>query len=240
MNICFITTETRACRLIMDRLESESCSCYMLEDWVQLYKSLQSRECTIDIIVCDFTLIGSCYFNLFEAVKKQGHKIPLIYYNDPVPDKDTRVVHWVNQNEVNYNTKFPASLLPYLEKINEIVSDKSIRCHISLLQPAVPVGYESLKESTEGRSIDLNQFRKRNGLTPVMFHLFEYMYKNRSKELTIKELSRELFGKFPFSGVKRGNVYSYISRLRKTLVNDDEFHLDIIRTSQGCYELIVY
>ncbi|WP_149553780.1 helix-turn-helix domain-containing protein [Treponema pectinovorum] len=240
MELCFLTKEKNVCRLIMDRLESKDCHCYMQDDWIYLYKSLQSYKCSIDMIICDFQVMGCAYFNLFEVIAEMGKKIPVIYYNDPLPSDEERIEHWISQNELCYSSKFESVYLDILNSLNKIVSDPSIKRHIALMQPAVPVGFKTLKQGTHCREIDLNQFRIRNSLSPSLFRLFVFMYKNRSKELSIKRIERAVFGgKFDFFD-RKSSVYSYISRLRKSIENDSFVKIDIIRCDKGSYQMILY
>ncbi len=240
MHLCFLTREESVCRLIMSRMESFGCQCYLQDDWGALYVELQKFDCSIDMIVSDFSLVGTCNFSLFDSLAEMGKKIPIIYYNDPATNDTERVLHWVGQNELCYHFKFPQEFTPVLENLNSVICDPSIRQHISLLQPAVPVGFEKLKTAAGGRELDLVQFRFRNNLSPVIFRLFEYMYKNRNRELTIKEIEKTLFGKRRAFFGHKSSVYSYISRLRTQIESDFATKVKILRSSKGRYKMIVY
>lgn len=240
MELCFITTEKNVCRLIMDRMETKDRRCYLQNDWICLYKTLQSYKCSIDMIICDFQIMGSAYFNLFEVIAEMGKKIPIVYYNDPLPKDEERVEHWIAQNEVCYSSKLPSNCIDVLSELNKAVTDPTIRRHISLMQPAVPVGFKQSKQGTVCREIDLQQFRIRNSLSPTLFRLFVFMYKNRSKALSLKKIKKAIFGgKFDFYS-RKSTVYSYISRLKKVIVSDTCIKIDIIRCGKGFYEMIVY
>lgn len=240
VNLCFLTKEENTCRLIMSRLELKGWTCFIQNDWIGLYRSLQETECKIDMIICDFTLIGSCYFNLFESILELGKKIPVIYYNDPVPSDDERIAHWISQNELCYSSKFPAYCVNVITELNKIICDKTVKRHISLLQPAVPVGFDLKKNGNSEKEIDLLSFRFRNNLTPVLFKLFEYMYKNRFRDLSLKELNRVLRKKNHFFLKPKNFAYAYISRLREKIKNDLIVKTKIIRSSPGYYRLIIF
>lgn len=237
--LCFITKEENTCRLIMERLESAECRCFLQTDWVGLYRSLQDYECRIDMIICDFALVGSSYFNLAQSIREMGKKIPVIYYNEPVSDEQ-RVNHWINQYELSYSSTLNQKQLDVLSVLNKVICDPSIRRHISLLQPALPVGYEKQTTGNNLREIDLLQFRLRKNLTPVMFQLFEFFYKNRKRDISIREIGKVLFKKRRFFLCSRATVYAYISRLRCLIENDLIVKIKIIRSSPGRYRMIVY
>ena len=240
MHLCFLTREENVCRLIMSRLESKDCECYLQNDWGALFVELQKSDCKIDMIVSDFTLVGTCNFSLFDSLAELGRKIPVIYYNDPAPDDAERVQHWIGQNELCYKGKFPQKFVEILEKLNEIVCDCSVKQHISLLQPPVPVGFEKLRIMEEKRDLDLVQFRFRNNLSPAIFNLFEFMYRNRTRELSLKEIEKALFGRRKSFLRHRASVYSYISRLRTQIETDFASKVRILRSGKGCYRMIVY
>lgn len=240
MEICFLTREKNVCRLIMERLENSGCRCYLQDDWSLLYKSIQDFNCQIDMIVCDFTLISGCCFNLFESIFEMGKKIPIIYYNDPSSPDDERINQWISQNELYYQFNFPKNCIPTLKKLNEIICDPSVKRHISLLQPAVPVGWEKLRGSETQREIDLLDFRFRNNLSPVLFQLFEYMYKNRTKDMSLSELEKVLFRSKKNFFDHKSSVYSYISRLKNQIETDSATKIKIFRSSRGCYRMVVY
>ncbi len=240
MRICFITAQTDLCHLLIEQLQDDEHQCFIVDSWIDFEDSLLDDTHALDLILCDFSLLGSCDFNLFRVIKETGNCIPLIYYNDPKPTDTSRVMRWISQNEEHYKTKFPQYLKPELEKINQLIINPSIRRHISLLQPPVPVGYKDIKEHTENREVDLNSFRRRNSIPPVTFKLFKYMYEHRHREFSLKELSKVIFKNSFLHHAKEASVYSYISRLRKSLAQDRFIDIDIIRTSPGCYEMIVY
>ena len=240
MEFCFITSQPEVCRLIMSRISDETHRCYIQNDWIEFEKDIKRQDKKLDLILCDFQLIGVCGMNLFEVIRQTGNTIPLIFYNDPIPKDETRVEHWMGQNSAYYYEPFPQYMKAELEKINDIITDPSIRKYIALLQPPVPVGFEQYKKPTEKREIDLAAFRRRNQVSPVIFKLFKYMYENRKNEFTMQELSRVIFNKHDFFLKRKSSVYSYISRLRKYLENDILIEAEIVRTAPGAYELVIY
>ena len=241
MILCFITREENTSRLIMERLHKKKIGCFLQTDWVALYRDLQDYNCKISMIACDFALAGSSYFNLAQSIREMGKSIPVVYYNDPLPKDEERVSHWISQNELNLKEGVSDEVREVFHELNLAVTDPRIRRHISILQPALPVGFDASSYKTSEKEIDLLDFRLRKKLTPVMFSLFEFMYKNRRKDLSIKEIARVLFKKKKSFFLRRNTcVYAYISRLRCLIENDLIVKIKIIRSSRGCYRMIVY
>lgn len=239
MEICFLTHEESVCRLIMERLEKFGFHCFLQNDWNALYRELQAPDCQLDLLVCDFLLTSTCCFNLFEAIIETGKKIPVIYYNDPSFDNLERINHWIGQNEIYYQTKFPSEYLDFLDKLNKTICAPDIKRHIALLQPPVPLGQFQEENSDFKEQLNLLEFRIQNNLSPVLFRLFEFMYKNRTKDLTLKELEKALFNRRRSFFGHKSSVYSYISRLKTSLGAEGTSGVRILRSSKGCYRLIV-
>ncbi|MDD5789671.1 MAG: hypothetical protein PUE30_04015 [Spirochaetia bacterium] len=239
MEICFLTHEESVCRLIMERLEKFGFRCFLQNDWNVLYSELQAPQCRIDLLVCDFMLTSTCCFNLFEAIIEAGKKIPVIYYNDPSFGDLERVNHWISQNEIYYQSAFPSKYLDFLDKLNKTVCDPRIKRHISLLQPPVPLDGTEEENAGAEEKLNLVEFRLRNNLSPVLYRLFEFMYKNRTKDLTLKELEKALFSRRRSFFGHKSSVYSYISRLKTSLGAGETSNVRILRSSRGCYRLIV-
>lgn len=240
MRVCFVTEQKSVCRVIINRLNDFGYHGYIQDDWLGLDNDLHSTTKKVDLLVCDFSYAGNASINFFEIVKQTGNNVPVIFYNDPLPDDDERVAWWIMQNENAYNTILPENTIELLNRLNSLICDSKIRPHISLLQPPVPLAYKDLRQNTPYRELDLYQFRRRTGIPPSMFSLFQYMYKNRTRDFTLMELSKALFKKRGRARESINSVYSYISRLKKYIEKDTESRIDIIRTSMGRYEMIVY
>ena len=240
MDITFISQEPEICRIFMDRLSAEGHCCFLEDDWLDFYLKLKNPETTPDLIVGDFRLMGDKASDVFEYVRCTGNIIPVLFYNDPIPDDCQRVEYWIDRNEKMFRSPFCLEMLPVLERINEIIVDPDVRKHISFLQPAVPLDNKKCGISTENREIDLTALRRRNRLPPVIFKLLKYMYANRHREMSVRELGKVLFsGKERFF-VKENTIYSYISRLKKYIAGDVVTDMEIVRSGKGEYELVVY
>ena len=240
MIFTFISTEPELCKLMIKRLENDTVQCFFQDDWIKLHDSIYNSMEVPDLFICDFALLAGDYFNIFRFLETAGCSAPVIYYNDPIPADEDRVEYWITQNKNHYKSQIKSELIPELNKINEFIKDPEIRKHIALLQPAIPVGTENLVDSTKYREIDLVAFRRRNNLPPSIYNLLVFMYNNRARPMTLKELSKVTFQGNKNSLKKEASVYSYISRLKKSIKNDKFTDMSILCSGNGNYELLVF
>ncbi len=235
MQLCFITQDEKSCRPIIDKLEPCGCLCRITDSWLSLFKSLQKKDCRIDMIVSDFKYMARGLFNLFESIRELGMKIPVIFYNDPFPFDSERIPFWIRLNEMSYKSVFPSECIRILSVLNEAIAAVHVQ------KPAAHPGSSVLLPDfcvDSCKEIDMGEFRARSKLSPVLFRLFEFMYKNRAREIPLEEIGGALFTEKK-SSVHSSVVYSYISRLRAQLECGSASRVRIIRSSAGCYKMVV-
>ncbi len=236
MKVLFLSREPAVCRLMAKKLGRDEFECTVADDVMGFYNSVMDGNLDTDIVVCDFRIFQLSIFNVYEFLSKSTTIIPLIFYNDPFPDGNGRIMYWIAQNEQLYNAPCLESFIPLFEKINAVIEDPSVHPYISLLQPPLPLPGDEDEAGTAGRKIDVRLFRKRNRLQPGLYKLFQIFYENQMKELSLAELSLHMWG----TRSKQNTVYSYISRLKKCIQSDCLVKIDILRTSTGYYEMTVY
>lgn len=236
MKICFLTREPAVCRMMAAQLAKEGVESTVCDDTMGFYEDVVQDNVTCDLFVCDFRLFQLSMYNFYEFMGSRPTVIPIVFYNDPHPDKDSRIMYWIAQNEQIYDRSNLDSLDSIFAKINDVIEDPAIKPYISLLQPPLPVAGMEDAGGSAGRQIDLRLFRKRNKLQPGLFKLFKIFYENQQQDLSLKELSRRMWGK----ANRSSTVYSYISRLRKCIEQDHLVRIDITRTAPGLYEMTVY
>jgi hypothetical protein len=239
MKVAFLTREPDVCELIASRLPAGDCTCTVSDNSLLFYDELIHKKMEVDLLVCDFKMFQHEVFNIFDFLKEKKMSIPLIFYNDPFPENEGRSLYWLAQNQEQFSRYDLDYLRPVLDRIAEIVEDPSIRPYVSLLQPPLPVTVDKMSDGNPDRIIVLPLIRRRNRMTPSLYNLFEFMYKNREDDISIDEIEKFLRRKKPGRG-NRNSVYSYISRLRKCLEKDKLVKIDIIRTDTGCYRMILY
>ena len=201
-----------------------------------VYDDLLNGSVDYDLLVCDFKALQMSIFNVYDFLQERSVILPIVFYNDPFPSREDRVAYWLMQNERLYDGESLRSLIPVLEKLNQIIESDDVHPYVSLLQPPLPTPGSEAEAAGGHRALDLRLFRKRNRLQPGLFKLFKIFYENQQQELSLKELSKRMWG----TSSKGNTVYSYISRLRKCIKNDYLVRIDIERTAPGCYEMTVY
>lgn len=235
MEILFVTREPLACALIASRLADDTLRCTIKDNVLEFYLGLQDEKLTCDLLALDFCQFQHLISPMRETLRQLKRSIPFVFYNDPYPDGSNRVVYWMHQNETLYEEQEFHRLAPVFTRLNGIIEDVAVRSHISLLCPPLPLASTG-QDDTD--ALDLEQFRARGKIPPALFSLFEYFYARISKEISLKELSRQIFGRGGYDGMKRNCVYSYVSRLKKYIKADPLVHFDIIRSSLERYKMV--
>ena len=237
MEVAFVTREPELCALFAERLEHEGIDCRVQSDFLSFFLQLQNDSFVADLLVCDFCEFRHLMFDFFESLQKMKKHIPVIFYNDPYPCAENRVSYWISQNERLYADEEFHGYIPVFQILCDLIEDPSIRPHISLLRPPLPL-CKSASPCDESSSFDLNTFRIRSKMPPMIFTLFEYFYGNLSKEISIKDLSRKISGQHLKASLQKSSVYSYVSRLKKYIQSDSMSNFTIIRTSFGRYTMV--
>lgn len=235
MDIVFFTKESEICRQMAKTLENEGNTCVVMTDDTQFLFLLTDPQFRSDLLVCDFRSIPHQSFSIYGYLKEKACIRPVIFYNDPIPEKGRRTEYWLRTNETLFRKKF-TELIPLLRRIEEIIESPEINPYISLLQP--PLSFNP--QQSDQRKIDITRYRKRNSLSPSQFKLFEYFYKNVNRKITVKELSKIIWPVSKRKGCNINSIYTYISRLRKAIKKDELVKIDIVRTDFASYEMIIY
>ncbi|MBQ6780773.1 MAG: hypothetical protein IJP62_06030 [Treponema sp.] len=236
MKIIFVSREPELCAMLASRVENESIQCSIKNNFLEFLLLLKNDKIDCDLLVCDFCQVQHMLCSIADLLRRASQIIPVIFYNDPYPTKENRVVYWLSQNESLYTDREFHHLIPVFKTINAIIENPAVRPYISLLQPPLPVSGVTM--NSEEIEDPLLHFRIRNKIPPSLFSVFELFYRNICKELSIKEISKRISKGYFHSSLKRASVYSYVSRLKKYMQNDPLAQYDIIRSSFGRYKMV--
>lgn len=236
MNVVFFTREVPVCMQIGKILEGEGCTSRIMTDDAEFFVSLTDSTFKCDLLIVDYRAIPHQSFGIYRYLREKKFIRPLIFYNDPFPDSQERAEHWLHTNENLYQTKQFSHLLPFFNRLNEIIESPGIHPYVSLLQPPVNM----YKADSPDKQIDLVSFRKRNHLSPVIFKIFSYFYSHLHREISVTELAKALWPVRKKQKRSISSIYSYISRLRKIIDDDALVKIDIVRTDTASYEMIIY
>ncbi len=219
MNIVCYSKDSERCRYFVPVLEKHNCNCIVFNDEVKFLFSLASESASWNVLLLDFQSIPHYSFNIFNYLIKLNLEIPVVFYNDPMAPAQNKALYWKRTNENMYFSK-------KFDKYSDIfrLIENILDCPVSE-RPA----HEKLK-------MNLDILRQKFGLTPKMFRLFQFFYKKRGRELSVKELSGVLCEGKELSSE---SIYTYISRLRKILLKEKLVKIDIVRTAFASYQMIV-
>ncbi len=235
MEVAFVTREPELCALFAEKLEQEGMVCHVQSDFITFFLQLQNGSVQTDLLVCDFCEFRHLMFDFFESLQKMQKHVPVIFYNDPYPCAENRVSYWISQNERLYENEEFHDFIPVFRILSDLIEEPAIRPHISLLRPPLPLEKAG---DCDGAGFDLNTFRIRSKMPPMIFTLFEYFYGNLSKEISIKDMSRKIRNRHLKDSIQTSSVYSYVSRLKKYIQSDTLSNFTIIRTSFGRYKMV--
>lgn len=235
MDIMFVTREPLACALITSRLEDDVHHCTIQDNLLEFYIGLQGEKLACDLLALDFCNFSHLLGDVRETLRQLKRPIPFLFYNDPYPDGTNRAAYWMQQNEVLYEGREFHQFAAVFKRLNSIIEDDAVRSYVSLLRPPLPL---SVGSQDETGAFNVEQFRARSKIPPAMFSLFEYFYARVSKEVSVKELAKQIFGAGGHDGARRNGVYSYVSRLKKYISADPLAQFDIVRSSPARYKMI--
>lgn len=241
MNVLFVTREPDACRLIASYLADDKIECEVQDDFLEFYIALQEGRLQYDVLALDFRQFQHMLCSVSDTFRALKHPVPFVFYNDPYPDHANRAVYWLQQNESLYEDREFHQLIPLFKRLNEVIEHPQVRPYISLLQPPRSLSAEtsSAASTSVSAEIAMTNFRVRSKIPPALFSLFEYFYENRSKEISARDIAKQLFGAGFYTDIRRNCVYSYVSRLKKYMHADEMLHVDIIRSSQERYKMVM-
>jgi hypothetical protein len=237
MKLVFITRSVAVCKKIAERLPAADFESKITDNTLQFYTEVMRKKSSYDLIICDYCQFPHDVFNIYEFLNEKNNIMPVIFYNDPFPDKNNRVAYWISQNEEQFHNCHFDNLRSTFELLAGIIEDPAVHPYISLIQPPRPVSSEASPALLNAVKFDLSEFRRRNQLSPALFCLFEYLYKKRDRDVSVHVLGK-ILGKH--SAVRKNSkaaVYTYISRLKKILENDHSSRIGIVRTGTGLYQL---
>src|SRR5574344_834180 len=95
MIVYFLTKEKDVCEEIASKMIEEGQSAIVFTD-VKKYKNAVKQEGInrIDLLAIDFRMVDPTYVDPYRMIEESKLFIPLIFYNDPLPDADERAVFW--------------------------------------------------------------------------------------------------------------------------------------------------
>lgn len=240
MNIFLFIPEDYIAQVISCACEKMGNTCVTFYDLDGLIKSIKKKSQAPDLIVCEYTAFNHVIFNVYMHMKKRNLNYPLIFYNDPFPQKNKRAVYWENTMKTVHGDFFHADKYrTLLALIEATVESDRLMPFIPLLQaPLTSPKKKSLKMSLNNpqKSNNLEFLKQHLNLSGNMSTLFEILYENRNKHLGMTEIKSKLNEiKHP---METQTIYTLIMKLRKRINAQNTVNADIINTPNG-YRLLL-
>ncbi|HAH63641.1 MAG TPA: hypothetical protein DCL73_16270 [Treponema sp.] len=242
MTIYFYTRQRKVCRRIAYILEENNNVCCIYTEENEFYTAVMNMKKYPDLLLLDYLVYNHDAFNVYRFMNDIDCKIPLLFYNDPLPVPEARVRHWNMMLNLYYSDADidTARYTPTLQLLSDAVGSKELCPYISLLQPPLP--YQECADAGNqlSRSGQVSQGERillmKNNLPCSLYAVFRILYTHREKSVSITELQFLLHQKN--IEVKINTIYSEISRLRTFLSTSADTGMDICRTSRG-YRLFI-
>ena len=208
------------------------------DDGLNLLKSILLDDVCVDFILLEQTVYKGFEEFLFNLLSSRSLKIPLVLVGECELGADERIAAWISENEIQYDLQTFHTLIPVFQKIYAALEKPEIK---RLLEnPAkndLPVEGKLLIKKAKINPVD--NFRNENSLSPAIYQLLKYLYKNRCREVSLLEIEKHMNIKGRSEKSRRNAVYAYISRLRKCFEGVPLCTMEVQRTRMGFYKLIL-
>ncbi len=233
MKTVFFTKEPKVCKALIKKLPVNDKNCILSKSWYDIFSKYHKK---IDLFVFDYRTFSHELFNLYEILKDNKITTPVIFYNDPFPESETRAKFWELQVYKQKNNISESKLNNYkyfFKELQKAIESIEIAPYISVIQKPLP--FPGIKQNCNDQNIP--QVFRPDKLPKSISPLFTILYNFKNQYIKPDFIQKELnkTGK----QYKICSIYSYISRLRNYLEQQTNKHIDIINNKRG-YKLITY
>ena len=184
----------------------------------------------------DYDLYRNFTELIYDILNSKNLKIPLILVGDPKRNAVERMNYWVSINEFRYNIQTLHLMSPLFQKITEELDSPDLR-NLIFGNDVSETALELEAPVKNSRKNVLESFRKSNNLPPSIYNLLVFLFKNRSREVSVDEIARYMNISGENEKSRKNAVYAYISRLRKFIDCTPKCAIELRRTRTGYYRL---
>jgi len=236
--IYFLTKEKDVCDEIASELIEKGQSAIVFTD-MQKYQAavVQEGVTRIDLLAIDFRMIDPTYLDPYKMMEESKLFIPLIFYNDPLPDADERAVFWKVQLRDRLGEYMPLTILnrvfPLFKMIQDIVNSSELNPYISVISK--PLDFNNRFSNSLDNCFDIENYRKEIHIQNSRYKLFLYLYKNIGKNISAKEICNYLWNDYSEKNLK--NLYTYIHDLRNAFKKERNNIFEIKHDGKEYYTL---
>lgn len=238
MTIYFLTKQKEVCSRIAESLTEAGHASVIFTEPDTFFASVKMKKGSkIDLLAIDYRMFDHDIFNPYHMLNTNECTIPLIYYNDPIPEPEERAVYWKVKNHSRLGMKFTEAksdaLFPLLQLIQNITNDSNVNPYISIINK--PKEYH---EEQNDSLFDIEAFKREIHLPDSRLKLLHYLYENRNRSLSIENICSFLWNSC--TAQKVHTLYSYIHELRAAFRNYKKQEVRISREGNHSYMLSVY
>ncbi|MCR5080823.1 MAG: helix-turn-helix domain-containing protein [Treponema sp.] len=193
----------------------------------------------VEYVMIDCRTFMIDLFNPYEMMKKTDNPVPIVVYNDPYPDSDSRAAFWLRKNKDYFVPKFmDVSRVDQLQHAF-VVLQAHLRNQKLNKFFAVARDFEPfLSKEEQLLLIDTEDFRRKNKLSPARFKLFMKFYENLNVSFSEEDLCSLFWDDFSQKRVQ--TLYTYIHDLRIACKREEQVTILIERQCKGCYCMRIF
>lgn len=210
---------------LMDELESEGYRVYAAGDGNEGLKLVKEKD--PDLLILDIMLPGMDGYEVCKKLRAEGNTIPIIMLT--VKNKEIDKVLGLELGADDYVTKpfsvreLSARVKTFFRRIEEYSDDSSI-CQIG----ETSIDFRKYEASRRGVKVDL---------TPLEYHLIQYLVKNRGVVQSRDQMLDHVWGEHN-TVISLRTIDSHVASIRKKLEDDPSNPQYIISIRGIGYKLI--
>ena len=191
----------------------------------------------IEYVMIDVRTFQMDLFNPYTYIAKCSNPVPVVVFNDPYPEPDSRAAYWFVKNK-SYLLPYVGRnklelLIPAFALLETYLSKHEFSSYLNGICPPKII----LTKSEKKRKTALEEFAVKHRLSKSRKTLFELFLANEGSELSEEKICNLLWKEF--SDKTKQTLYTYISELRKACRAEESVKIDILRKSKGIYQMTV-
>lgn len=222
-------------RRILSRMDRKDFRIFTLDEDFYCFLKVNSRD--VDFALVDVLCFQMDLFNPYIEFSFEDHYFPIVVFNDPYPDKDSRAAYWISKNKLYSSRASKAGGVDLFRyeflALEQILNDPVINCHV----PAISFCPDCSEVDAGDNQVDLEAAGKKMGIPPSRFCVMKYLFERKGRKISGDDICIDLWNE---SSQKRRQVlYTYVYHLRKAFESHPEFGFSIEHVEKGCYQLNV-
>ncbi|MBQ0040110.1 MAG: hypothetical protein KBS64_06775 [Treponema sp.] len=230
--------QLKVCVELAAYMERTSSEVTIFTDSSDFYASIDTAPPgQLEYVMIDVRTFQMDLFSPYKYIAECKNPVPVVVYNDPYPDPESRAAYWYVKNKkylVPYvNENKLENLIPAFSLIELYFYKYQFSKYVSVI--SAPEEFYTKEEIK--KKVVLNEFATRHKLAKSRKELFDFFLKNEGVEVKEEDICLALWKEV--SQKTKQTLYTYISEIRKACRNEHDIHIDILRISKGIYQMNV-